>query len=333
MTSYLSASSPTPYRETSANAKALEYACLVAVAEHLRRRHATVQVLATTARNAYKQFVELPPTHRPAYEAAARSGVELLTSVEPNLSSPPTGRFTILLQTDAQGVVGDVRDVLVRHDSGWELGASVKRNNNAAKHSRLSGTLDFARQWFGRSTGREYFLAIQTVFDELEDYAAIGAHWSALGLREEEKALRFYRPVLLALAAELRRQAARSPTIAPALLRYMTGRRDFYKLIARIKANRTELQAFCFDGELGRNALGTEQSIARVPRLPVPTKLLDIDFKPNSHNTLLVRFNYNWALSLRLHNASSHVQRSLKLDVRLTETPAKMLKLTTTWRS
>jgi hypothetical protein len=53
-----------------------------------------------------------------------------------------------------------------------------------------------------------------------------------------------------------------------------------------------------------------------VPRLPVPTKLLEVDFKPDSHNTLLVRFDHNRSLSLRLHNASSRVKRSLKLDAR-----------------
>jgi len=318
--------------DASANGKALEYACLAALERRLTSGSAVVRMLdSAPARTASKRFADLPPAARRAYEAGARQGIELLARVEP-LIRAPAGRFTLSLQSDAQGIVGDVRDLLVSNHRGWELGVLVKHNNDAAKHPRLSGDSDFAAHWFGARASRGYFLAVKPVFDELERFAATGSHWSALGLREHEKASRFYRPVLAALAAELRRHAAQTPTMPVLLLRYMTGRRDFYKLIVAIKRRTVELQAFCFDGELGQSPPSFKAESLSIPRLHAPTRLLALDFKPHSDNTLILRFDVGWALSLRLHSASSRVERSLKLDVRLVSTPPEMLRLAASWQ-
>ena len=314
--------------DASANGKALEYACLTALARRLAARQATIVRLAdsSAARTAQRRYDALAPATRQSYDWGAQAGIESVMRLESTLLEGK-GRFTLALQADAQGAAGDVRDLVVKHDTGWELGILVKHNNDAAKHPRVSGDLDFARQWLGMSASAGYFAAIKPVFDELESYAATGSHWSALGLRETEKAQRFYRPVLSALAVELRRQMAQTPNAPAALLRYMTGRRDFYKLIITIKKREVELQAFNFDGELGRATPPV------VPRLQLPTKLIDLDFKRASINTLIARFDREWALSLRLHSASSRVERSLKLDVRLVSVPAEMLKQTTAWRA
>lgn len=330
--------------DASANGKALEYACLTALARRLAALPASDTQLTDSpaARTGQKRYAALAPAARAAYDAGAQTGIELVMRLEPMLLAG-IGRFSIALQADAQGATGDVRDIVVKHDTGWELGILVKHNNDAAKHPRLSGNLDFARQWLGVSASADYFAAIKPIFDELNAYAATGSHWSALGFREAEKARHFYRP---ALAAELRRQMTRTPNAPAALLRYMTGRRDFYKIIITIKTRRVEMQAFCFDGELGRatapvttTTLDTKmRAVTRgttspmlVPRLRLPTKLLDIDFKLGSFNTLVARLDAGWALSLRLHSASSRVEHSLKLDVRLIAVPTELLKQTATW--
>lgn len=320
--------------DASANGKALEHACLTALASRLAARPATIVKLTDSpaARTAQRRYDLLAPAARKSYDAGAHAGVESVMRLEPVLLEG-TGRFTLSLQADALGAAGDVRDLVVKHDAGWELGILVKHNNDAAKHPRLSGDLDFAHQWLGASASADYFAGVKPVFDELESYAATGSHWSALGLREADKARRFYRPVLLALAVELRRQMTRTPNAPAAFLRYMTGRRDFYKLIITIKTRALEVQAFSFDGELGRAAtttLGAPSRVA-VPRLRLPTKLLELDFKRGSLNTLIARFDNGWATSLRLHSASSRVERSLKLDVRLIAVPTEMLKQSTTW--
>jgi hypothetical protein len=325
--------------DASANGKALEYACLTELARRLAAHPATIIRLTDSpaGRTAQRRYDALAPAARKSYDAGAQAGIESVMRLERMLLQG-TGRFTLVMQADAQGAAGDVRDIVVEHDTGWKLGILVKHNNDAAKHPRLSGDLDFARQWLGMSASAEYFAGVKSVFDELESYAATGSHWSAMGLRESEKAQRFYRPVLLALRNELRRRLTATPTAPVAFLRYMTGRSDFYKLIISIKKRRNELQAFNFDGELGRAATTTHAASAApppvvVPRLRLPTKLLGIDFKRDSLNTLIAQFDAGWSLSMRLHSASSRVERSLKLDVRLISVPAEMLKQTLVWRT
>lgn len=324
--------------DASANGKALEHACLTVLASRLAARSATIVKLTDSpaARTAQRRYDLLAPAARKSYDAGAQAGIESVMRLEQVLLEG-AGRFTLSLQADALGAAGDVRDLVVKHDAEWELGILVKHNNDAAKHPRLSGDLDFARQWLGAGASADYFAEVKPVFDELESYAATGSHWSALGLREAEKARRFYRPVLLALASELRHQMTRTPAAPAAFLRYMTGRRDFYKLIITLKTRTVEMQAFNFDGELGRAATTITTSGAGsrvvVPRLRLPTKLLEIDFKRDSLNTLIARLDHDWAISLRLHSASSRVERSLKLDARLISVPAEMLKQTTTWRA
>ncbi len=320
----------------SANGKAIEYACLAALAAHLNARGAIVEVQADApaVRTARRRFDALAPTARSAYETGARAGIEMLASAEPRLRSPREARHTLTLQIDALGAIGDVSDLLLTRADGWQLGVLVKHNNDAAKHPRLSASLDFARGWFGSPASPVYFAAVKPVFDELASYARTGSHWSALALRDAEKVARFYRPVLAALASEVRTQMSAKPVLAANLIRYMTGRRDFYKLIVTIKARRTELLAFNFDGELGRRTDGvaTINSAVAPARLPLPTRLLAIDFKPRSLNTLVARFDQGWTLTMRLHSASSRVENSLKLDVRLAETPAGLMRSATSWR-
>ncbi len=92
----------------------------------------------------------------------------------------------------------------------------------------------------------------------------------------------------------------------------------------------TTVEAFSFNGELGQAAGGIKPTL-NVPRLSVPTRIIAKNFKENSDNTAIIRFNENWAVSLRLHNASSRVESSLKLDVRLINVPAALLKIVERW--
>lgn len=50
-------------------------------------------------------------------------------------------------------------------------------------------------------------------------------------------------------------------------------------------------------------------------------KQYDVNFKSNSTNTILVACDNGWTISLRLHNASTYVEPSLKFDVTLIGVP------------
>ena len=49
----------------------------------------------------------------------------------------------------------------------------------------------------------------------------------------------------------------------------------------------------------------------------MPTRFYHIGFKPNSDNTVEVVCDEGWQISMRIHNASSRVEPSLKFDVQL----------------
>lgn len=331
-------------QKQQAYGKALEYACAAALLDWLHA-HAAQSSLADSdaAQTARRRYDALVPETRAKYDLGARAGVRLLARLEPLLQTPAaTDRFTLRIQADAQGEAGDVRDVVVASERGWTLGISVKHNNDVAKNPRLARTLDFCQHWTMHPCDAVYFAAIKPTFTELEQLAAVGAHWSSLNLTEQEKAARFYRPVLTALAAQLERLARQHTDAPAALTTYFLGRQDFYKLIVSVPDRTTTVQAFSFAGTLGRNAdskiptaskqlSGPSGSAVNITRLPLPAKLNVIAFKPHSDNTILLTFDQGWAFSLRLHNASSHVEASLKLDVRLTAAPRELVKLQERW--
>ncbi|MDQ3688169.1 MAG: HaeIII family restriction endonuclease [Acidobacteriota bacterium] len=319
--------------QQQSNGKAFEYACVAALKKRLLARRFNHAHLETDAfLTAARRFSELSASNQNLFRRAAEAGVRVLENLEPNLRTAARvgERYVVKIQADAEGEAGDVRDVMVGKERGWQIGFSIKHNNDAAKHSRLSGTIDFGKLWLNRNCDAEYFRAVNVVFDELESLARIGAHWDSLGISTEEKAKQFYRPVLEAFLAQLERFIARDREVPAKLFRYLIGKKDFYKVMAATSDETTTVEAYSFDGTLGQ-AAGALKRTRIVPRLPTPTKITAKNLKENSDNTAVIRFNEDWAVSLRLHNASSRVEPSLKLDVRLIATPAALLKIVEHW--
>ncbi|MCP9493284.1 MAG: HaeIII family restriction endonuclease [Pyrinomonadaceae bacterium MAG19_C2-C3] len=321
----------------SANGKAFEYACARAVVEALNHAPKTsAEIMSSPAsRTAARRFDGLKPLARQSYMRAAATAITLLQKYEPMFRLPLPGAYQVAMQTDAQGIVGDVRDVVARHitpnnASSWECGILVKTNNDAVKHPRLAGQSDFAKAWFNRPASPQYFARIKPVFDELERFAATGAHWDSLGLSDEDKQTRYYRPIIEALIAELLAQARLDKDMPAKLIRFLVGRQDFYKVIAHAATETTELQTYSFAHTLGYNFV-TKQPSTLIKRLPVPSRIISAAFKKDSHNTAVITLDNNWSVSLRLHNASSRVERSLKLDARLISTPPERLIERVAW--
>ncbi|HEX8070567.1 MAG TPA: HaeIII family restriction endonuclease [Pyrinomonadaceae bacterium] len=320
-----------------AQGKALEYATAAALRAALEAGGARVALAdSDAARTARRRYDALAADVRAKYDLGAAAGVRLLARLEPWLVAPARGaQFALRIQADARGEAGDVRDVLVEGAGRPVLGVSVKHNNDVAKNPRLARTLDFCRQWTAHPCTDAYFAAVAPTFAELEQLAAVGTHWSSLNLDEQTKAARFYRPVLTALAAELGRLAHTQTDAPAALVTYFLGRQDCYKLMVSVPRRTTTVQAFNFAGTLGRgdsnDTAQAPQAFVASPRLPLPTKLSAVAFKPRSDNTLLLTFDQGWVFSLRLHNASAHVEPSLKLDVRLIQAPPALVELRAEW--
>jgi hypothetical protein len=210
----------------------------------------------------------------------------------------------VSLLPDAAGKNGDVRDVVIDLGSR-QVGISCKTNHEAFKHQRLSATIDFVKEWgLGANCSTAYWDAIKPIFAELRSIRAKSqgnATWANLG----DYQTKFYLPVLQAWKDEmLRISDATEPNAGKAaqgLCRYIIGRVDFWKVVARSKG----VKLFAFNSN---HSLATK-------RTKLPDRILGIDNFDGSQYSLSVRMNEGYQFNFRIHNASSKVEPSLKFDV------------------
>jgi len=254
-----------PRTRNTSHGKAYEYACLLALKEALDDSQPIRVEGSQQLRTACTRFLELPTEHRERLMSSASAAATYIIRLEPQLENPSDNTPLYLsLQSDARGQAGDVRDVLcLRKQNGWEIGISCKHNHYAVKHSRLSQSIDFGKQWFDRPCSPIYFAEIAPLFHELAAMRAAGTLWSSVN----NKAARFYTPLLRAFLAELKRLDKCEPGYIPErLIHYLMGQNDFYKVIAEMRSRTTRILAFNINGTLNRPA-GSHRSLIQVPKL------------------------------------------------------------------
>lgn len=309
--------------------KAYEYACLIAIREHLSGKtdgDITIQEsdALQTAKTAFEKAEKEGLSDK--LVKAANAAARVIIRLEPQLEYG-NGSLNLVIQTDAQGIAGDVRDVVcVRRANEWEVGISCKHNHHAVKHSRLSATIDFGQEWVGVPCSQQYFDAIVPLFNELRDMRANAAeNGEPLPLWNDipDKAERYYVPVLNAFLAELKRLADNNPDVPSKLIEYLLGRYDFYKVITDDRHKTTRVEAINIAGNLNKSANG-HRSIVDVAKLKLPIRFYHMGFVPDSDNKLEIVCDEGWTLTMRIHNASSKIEPSLKFDVQLVSLPSSI---------
>lgn len=60
---------------------------------------------------------------------------------------------------------------------------------------------------------------------------------------------------------------------------------------------------------------------AKITKLKLPNRLIEVVYQDNSKTTLLISLNEGWQISFRIHNASSKIEPSLKFDINLVSSP------------
>ena len=314
------------------NGKAFEYACINSLYIYLSPDQDVNIENTPQLDTAYQAFLATSESMRNKLIRAANAATRVIKQLEPQLEYPNKNKPLYLsIQADAQGRIGDVRDILcIRKQNEWEIGLSCKHNHRAVKHSRLSATIDFGTEWFDIPCSKEYFSDITPLFDELRntrDNSGGTAKWSDI----ENKNEKFYVPVLRAFINELKRlDNANTLAIPEKLIRYLVGKNDFYKVITEDARKITRIEAINISGTLNRPSEG-KQSIVNVTKLKLPTRFHNIDFKPNSETTIEVVCDEGWTVSMRIHNASSRVEPSLKFDVNLISLPNTIHKQVEPW--
>ena len=311
----------------TANGKAFEYACILALYNALCANEDIIiedSPQMSTARNLYSNMSE---NSQNELLQAANASARVITRLEPQLQYPQDNiPLYLSIQTDAQGMVGDVRDVLcIRRQNDWQIGLSCKHNHHAVKHSRLSDTIDFGNEWFGIPCSQQYFSEVVPLFSELRHMrdSEKANHTQALWADIPDKANRYYIPVLQSFLDELNRLAHDHPEVPGAMIQYLIGRHDFYKVITDDRHRTTRVEAINIAGTLNRPS-GNHSSIVDVPRLRLPTRFYHTGFRPGSDNSVEVVCDEGWTISMRIHNASSRVGPSLKFDVNLISLPGSI---------
>jgi hypothetical protein len=308
--------------------KSFEYALLISFEEKLKEK-TSVEIVKNSAFEVAKScFNSIVSEKKSELLLAGSFTVNFLMDIEPRLSND-AGKNDILqleILSDSHGETGDVRDVLaIRVLQKWEIGISAKNNHKAVKHSRLSSHIDFGSKWLGVKNSKKYFETITPIFSKLEKIrkeSNAKKKWSEL----ENYHLTVYLPILKAFIKELKILHKKDPVkIASNLVAYLVGNKDFYKVI-KVK-NSIEIHAYNLKGMLNLPFKNIQPKY-KTPKIPLPTKIMNVGFKTDSNTTAIVTMNNDWVLSFRIHNASSRVESSLKFDISLLKSPKKLFKNT-----
>ncbi len=308
--------------------KSFEYALLISFEEKLKDK-TNIEIITNSAFSVAKScFDSVTNSEKSEYLLSASFAVNFLIDIEPRLSND-IGKDDILqleILSDNHGKSGDVRDVIaIRLLQKWEIGVSAKNNHKAVKHSRLSSNIDFGDKWLGIKNSKEYFNTITPIFQNLENIrkeSGAKKKWSELG----DYHTSVYTPILKAFIKELKDLYEKDPVkVASNLVAYLVGNKDFYKVIKG--KNSIEIHAYNINGTLNLPFKDIQPKY-KTPKVPLPTEILDVDFKNDSITTAIVTMNNDWVLSFRIHNASSRVESSLKFDINLIKAPKTLFKNT-----
>ncbi|GAA8631362.1 hypothetical protein HpBT322_14270 [Helicobacter pylori] len=298
--------------------RAYEYAWCLALEQKLSVFKKVIVDKQNGFNACYRAYESLEKSLQERYLESAKQGVLLLLDCEPLLSEvigSSQNEITLSLQKDKLGEIGDVQDILIYFDR-FCIGLSIKHNHDALKHSRLSKNLDFGEKWLGVGVSQNYKDTIKPLFERLENAKKEGMLWRDFPNKEQE----IYAPLLQAFKKEvLRIDENKKNKVPQKMVEYLLGKYDFYKAILLEREQKTKLEAYHFHNTLNRSVKNKPKRI--IPLSKLPTRMIYFDFKPKSFNTLELVLNEGWSFSLRIHNASSRVEPSLKFDIKLLSKP------------
>jgi hypothetical protein len=309
--------------------KAYEYACIIALSEILKGVRSFEVVdneSLIIARGRYEN--DITEKDRKEMLLSAKAGIQTVIDFEPKIIEDGNDKLTISLQPDTVATqYGDIRDVLIiRRDIEWEIGVSVKHNHAALKHSRLSQTIDFGKMWVNKPCSKTYFETIKPIFDNLKTLQTQSKKWNTLPNKDDS----VYLPLLNAFMTELRRIHNES-NITADLIKYLIGSngKDYYKLIHN-NNHTTTVIPFNLFGTLNTASKKQKPNIV-IDGIELPTRIIELAFKDNSKTTVILTMNNGWAISFRIHNASTIIEPGLKFDIQLLSKPENMFYVNKEW--
>lgn len=260
---------------------------------------------------------------------SAKTAVFAIFDLEPMILDDENDKLVLKLQKDSEGEIGDVRDIIIdRRNVKWQIGLSIKHNHFAVKHSRLGKNLDFGKKWFGISCSEQYWKDIEPIFSYLNAERLLKTKWSDLPNKEND----VYIPILKAFMDEINRSYKSNQELPKKLVEYLLGEYDFYKVISLDNRKVTQIQTYNLRGTLNKSSKNVKPKTI-IPIASLPTRIVNIDFKPQSNNTVELYLDGGWQFSFRIHNASTIVENSLKFDIQIIGMPTTIISIECLWNN
>lgn len=259
---------------------------------------------------------------------SADSAVDTIIELEPLMTEPCDDTLYLEFQKDEEGIAGDVRDVVIKRESiSWEVGLSVKHNHEAIGHNRLGKKLDFGGKWYGIPCSDDYWHSVTPIFDRLSDLKSKSVKWSELSDKSEA----VYVPLLNAFIEEVKRAYKTDNNLPRRMIEHLIGVKDYYKVVSMDNKRLTLIHTFNMHNTLNKSSR-IKTSAVSVPVVELPSRMVALEFKPNSDNTVEMYLDNGWQLSFRIHNASTLVESSLKFDIQFISMPVSILNIECKWR-
>lgn len=259
---------------------------------------------------------------------SARSFVPEIFNLEPLILEDDGDTVELLIQKDQNGEKGDVRDIIIaRSGIKWEIGLSMKHNHFAVKHSRLSHIIDFGDKWYGIPCSNTYWQSVLPVFNYLKEQKRNGKAWFEL----TDKSERVYVPLLKSFMQELRDTYASHKELPQKMVEYLLGEFDFYKVVSIDNQRVTQINTFNLHGTLNKSGKRNKPK-SKIPQVLLPSRIVSLEFKPGSDNTIELYMDGGWQFSFRIHNASTMVESSLKFDIQIIGMPTTIVSINCRWR-
>jgi type-2 restriction enzyme haeIII len=316
-------------KKSNNQGRAYEFSYLISLYEEISKVRSVKIETNSSYYAAERAWNTLSESEKTMYKMSSLTGVNTLFELEPLILDDGKDELELKIQSDDNGEKGDVRDVLIiRRGIEWEIGLSVKHNHFAVKHSRLSKKIDFGKKWYGISCSDQYWLDIKPIFDYLDEEKKKGTKWRDLLSKEDD----VYVPLLNAFKEELERQNLLFNKEIPRLMvEYLLGEFDFYKVIGIDNKEITRIQSFNLRGTLNKQGKNRKRNI-ELPISSLPTRIVSLDYKPGSKNTLELYLDGGWQFSFRIHNASTKVEPSLKFDIQIIGMPVTIISIDCKWK-
>ncbi len=307
--------------------RAYEYICLTTLCNEIGKLR-RVEIEQNSAYNAaFHAWSLITPLFQNLLTESAKSAVATIFDMEPMIIEPSNDLLKLKIQTDNEGKDGDVRDIVIsRKDVQWEIGLSLKHNHFAVKHSRLAKSLDFGEKWFNIPCSDKYWADIKPIFDYLKIQKDNKRNWRELPHKDKE----VYIPLLQAFMDEIIRSSNSNAEVPQRMVEYLLGEFDFYKVISIDSRRITQIQTYNLHGRLNQASRISKPKI-EVPIAYLPTRIVSLEFKPNSTNTVELYMDGGWQFSFRIHNASTKVETSLKFDIQIVGMPTTIISIDCKW--